>query len=88
MGEAHFELGNVNGALTVFREGLNGNLDPIWIEVWSYINMGKIYDLRQDRERAITEYQKALNTRDDAYGAQGEAQRFIDEPFRGAADIF
>jgi tetratricopeptide (TPR) repeat protein len=88
MGEAHFELGNVNGALTLFREGLNGNLDPIWIEVWSYINMGKIYDLRQDRERAITEYQKALNTRDDAYGAQGEAQRFIDEPFRGAADIF
>ena len=88
MGEAYFELGNLNAALQLFREALNGNLDPIWIEVWSYINMGKIYDLRQDRERAITEYQKALNTRDDAYGAQGEAERFVNEPFRGAADIF
>jgi hypothetical protein len=74
--------------LQLFREALNGSLDPIWIEVWSYINMGKIYDLRQDRERAITEYQKALNTRDDAYGAQAEAERFVNERFRGAADVF
>jgi len=87
MGEAYFELGNLQLAANLFREGLNGDLDPIWIEVWSYINIGKIYDVRRDRERAIAEYQKALNTRDDEYGAQGEAQRFIDDPFRGSGQV-
>ena len=36
------------------------------------------------RERAVTEYQKAVNTGDDAYSAQAEAQKYIGEPFRRA----
>jgi tetratricopeptide (TPR) repeat protein len=88
MGEAYFELGNLQLAASLFREALNGSLDPIWVEVWSYINLGKIYDLRRDRERAVTEYQKAVNTRDDAYNAQAEARRLIEEPFQGGGQIF
>jgi hypothetical protein len=87
MGEAYFELGNLQLAANLFRESLNGDLDPIWIEVWAYINIGKIYDIRRDRERALAEYQKALNTRDDAFGAQTEAQQFVEEPFRGSGQV-
>ena len=82
MGEALFELGNLQASANVFREALNGDLEPIWTEVWSYVNLGKIFDIRGDRDRALGEYQKALNTGDDAYGAQDEAEGFINAPFR------
>jgi len=36
----------------------------------------------------VTEYQKAINTRDDAYGAQDEAQRLLEQPFQGAGPTF
>ncbi len=84
MGEALFELGNLQAAANVFREALNGDLEPRWVEVWAYVNLGKIYDIRGQRERAVTEYQKAVNTSDDAYGAQSEAEQYIAEPFRRA----
>jgi len=82
MGEALFELGNLQAAANEFRESLNGDLKPKWVEVWAYMNLGKIYDIRGQRERAVTEYQKAANTGDDSYGAQGEAQKYLSEPFR------
>jgi tetratricopeptide (TPR) repeat protein len=84
MGEGLFELGNLQAAANVFRESLNGDLKPKWVEVWAYVNLGKIYDIRGQRERAVTEYQKAVNTGDDSYGAQAEAQKYITEPFRRA----
>ena len=82
MGEALFELGNLQAAANVFRESLNGDLKPKWVEVWAYVNLGKIYDIRGQRERAVTEYQKAVNTGDDSYGAQAEAHKYLSEPFR------
>jgi len=53
-----------------------------WVEVWAYINRGKIFDIRGQRDRAVTEYQKAINSGDDAYGAQAEAEKLVKEPFR------
>jgi aminopeptidase N len=82
MGEALFELGNLQAAANQFRESINGDLKPAWVEVWAYVNLGKIFDIRGQRERAVTEYQKAVNTGDDAYGAQAEAKKYLDEPFR------
>lgn len=82
MGEALFDLNALPSAADMFREALNGDLEPTWIEVWSYINLGKIYDLRIQRDRALIEYEKAVNTGDDAYGAQAEVQRHIERPFR------
>src|SRR4030095_3160327 len=82
MGEAMFELGNVTPAASNFRNALDGDLTPKWIEVWSHVNLGKIYDSRGDHERAISEYQKAISTGDDSYGAQGDAQKYIAQPFK------
>jgi aminopeptidase N len=84
MGEALFELGNLQAASGMFQEALNGDLKPKWVEVWAFINRGKIFDIRGQRERAVTEYQKAENTGDDSYGAQAEAVKYVKEPFRRA----
>lgn len=84
MGEALFELGNLQLAANVFRDSLNGGLEPKWVEVWAYVNLGKIYDIRGDRERALLQYQKAINTGDDAYGAQTDAKKYLEQPFRRA----
>jgi aminopeptidase N len=82
MGEALFELGNLQAAAGMFQEALNGDLKAKWVEVWAYINRGKIFDIRGQRDRAVTEYQKAVNTGDDSYGAQAEAEKYSKEPFR------
>jgi aminopeptidase N len=82
MGEALLELGNVQAAAQQFQQALNGDLKAKWVEVWSYINRGKIFDIRGLRDRAVTEYQKAINTGDDSYGAQADAQKYLKEPFR------
>jgi hypothetical protein len=82
MGEALFELGNLQAAAGMFQDSLNGDLEAKWVEAWAYINRGKIFDIRGQRERAVTEYQKAVNSGDDSYGAQGEAQKYLKEPFR------
>jgi tetratricopeptide (TPR) repeat protein len=84
MGEALFELGNLQAAAGMFQEALNGDLKAKWVEVWAYINRGKIFDIRGQRERATTEYQKAVNSGDDSYGAQAEAEKYTKEPFRRA----
>jgi hypothetical protein len=82
MGEALFELGNLQAAAGMFQEALNGDLKAKWVEVWAYINRGKIFDIRGQRERAVTEYQKAINTGDDSYGAQADAEKYNKEPYR------
>lgn len=82
IGEALFEQRSYNSAANSFREALNGNLEPKWIEVWSHINLGKIYDVLGQRERALGEYQKAVDTNDNAQGAQEIAQKYIQEPFK------
>jgi len=82
MAEALFELGNLQAAASEFQEALNGDLKPKWVEVWAYINRGKIFDIRGQRDRAVGEYQKAINSGDDSYGAQSEAEKLSKEPFR------
>ena len=45
--------------------------------------MGKILDLRGQRQRAVSAYQKAVDTGNDSYGAQAEAEKYLKEPFGG-----
>jgi tetratricopeptide (TPR) repeat protein len=82
IGEAFFEQRSYNSAANSFREALNGDLEPKWIEVWCHINLGRIYDVLGQRERALGEYQKAVDTNDDSQGAQEIAQKHIKEPYK------
>ena len=50
--------------------------------MWCYINLGKIFDMAGQRDRALNEYQKALDTSDNTQGAQEIAQKHIKEPYK------
>jgi aminopeptidase N len=81
MAETFFEQFNLQSAANSFRDALNGDRDPKWIEVWCYIYLGKIYDILGQRQRAMAEYTKAVNTKDDTLGAQAEANKWLAAPF-------
>ncbi|MEO8597890.1 MAG: M1 family aminopeptidase [Candidatus Solibacter sp.] len=85
--EVHFLQNNYQQAANEFREALAGDLDPKWTEVWSRINLGKIFDITGQRERAVNEYNLALRTKDDTQGAQEEAGRYIKSPYERAKRI-
>src|SRR5215472_8817982 len=81
MGEAMFYQKNYQSAANAFRAALSGDLDPKWTDVWSHIYIGKIWDLLDQRARAVNEYSLAQHTGDDTAGAQAEATRFLQKPF-------
>jgi aminopeptidase N len=81
LAEVFYEQFNLQSAANSFRDALNGDKDPKWIEVWCYIYLGKIYDILGQRQRAMAEYTKALNTKDDTNGAQNEAGKWLAAPF-------
>jgi tetratricopeptide (TPR) repeat protein len=81
--EIYFQEHNYQSAANEFREALNGDLQPRWIEVWSHLNLGKIFDLTQQRERAINEYHTAQRTKDNTRGALDEAEIYLQFPYPG-----
>jgi tetratricopeptide (TPR) repeat protein len=85
----HFRLGEIFFAdqkyldsANQFREALAGNLMPKWVEVWAHVNLGKIFDVTGQRERALNEYRLARRTGDNARGAQDEAAKYTKEPYK------
>jgi aminopeptidase N len=72
---------NYQAAANAYRESLNGDGEPRWTEVWSHIQLGKIFDITGQRERATNEYRQALQTNDNTQGALDEARRYLQKPF-------
>jgi len=79
--DVFFKQNNYQSAANEFRETLNGDLDPKWTEVWSHINLGEIFDITGQRERAVNEYQLAQRTRDNTQGAQDVAAKYLKTPY-------
>lgn len=79
--EVFFLQNNYQSAANEFREALNGDLEPKWTEVWARINLGKIFDITGQRERAVNEYNLAIRTKDNTQGAQEEAAKYLKQPF-------
>lgn len=82
LGEIYFSQNNYQAAANEFREALNGDREPSWTEVWSHLNLGKIFDTTKQRERAIVEYRLAQQTNDNTRGALEEAARYLKEPYQ------
>ncbi|MGH9840067.1 MAG: M1 family aminopeptidase [Blastocatellia bacterium] len=72
---------NWNKALDAFDQALGGSMRPEWIEVWSYIYRGNSWDMIGQRERAISEYNKAISNGNNYDNAQAAAQQYVGEPF-------
>jgi aminopeptidase N len=79
--EIFFLQQNWQAAANSFREALNGDLEPKWTEVWAHINLGKIFDVTGQRERAVNEYNLAIRTKDNTQGAQEEAAKYLKSPY-------
>jgi Tfp pilus assembly protein PilF len=85
IGENLFRMHNYSAAAEEMRQALNGNLEPKWVEVWAHLTLGKIFDATGQRDRALHEYQRALQTNDNTQGALDEANRYIQKPFNEKA---
>jgi len=81
IGEIFFKLRNYTASMEEFRRALDGDLDPKWVEVWSHLKLGEIFDVTGQRDRALNEYNRALQTNDNTQGALDEANRYIKKPY-------
>ncbi len=73
---------NYQAAANAYRDSLNGDGEPRWTEVWSHIQLGKIFDITGQRERALGEYRQALQTNDNTQGALDEGRKYLSTPFQ------
>src|SRR5579871_3605797 len=79
--EIFFLQRNYQSSANSYRASLNGDGEPRWTEVWSHIQLGKIFDITGQRERAINEYRQAIQTNDDTFSALEEARKYLQKPF-------
>ncbi|ABF41537.1 peptidase M1, membrane alanine aminopeptidase [Candidatus Koribacter versatilis Ellin345] len=72
---------NYQAAANEYRDSLNGDGEPRWTEVWSYIQLGKIFDITGQRERAVNSYRQAIQTNDNTQGAMDDARKYLNKPY-------
>ena len=82
LAEVYYAQKNYQAAANSFRDCLRGDDDPKWTEVWSHVNLGKIFDIAGQRERAVNEYRLAIQTKDNTRGAVDEARALIEKPYK------
>jgi tetratricopeptide (TPR) repeat protein len=81
IGEVLFGQRNYQASVNAYRDALRGDGDPRWTEVWSHIQLGKIFDLTGQRDRAVNEYRLAVQTNDNTQGAVNEARMYLQKPY-------
>jgi aminopeptidase N len=82
IGEVLFTQRNYQASINAYRDALRGDDDPKWTEVWSHIQIGKIFDVTGQRDRAVPEYRQALQTNDNTQGALNEARKYLQTPYK------
>ncbi len=82
MGDLLYVQRNYQASVNYYRDALRGDGEPHWTEVWSHIQIGKIYDLTGQRDRAVNEYRLAVQTNDNSQGAVNEAQQWLQQPYK------
>ncbi|HEV8203980.1 MAG TPA: M1 family aminopeptidase [Pyrinomonadaceae bacterium] len=86
LGLLYLEQRNWQPALDNLEASLIGNLKPSWIEVWAHIKRGNAYDAKGERTRAVSEYQKAIQSGIDYDNAQAIAKKYLATPYDPKAD--
>src|SRR5580693_3356418 len=79
--EIFFSQRNYQASANSYRSSLNGDGEPRWTEVWSHIQLGKIFDVTGQRERAINEYRQAVQTNDNTFGALEEGRKYLQKAY-------
>jgi tetratricopeptide (TPR) repeat protein len=81
LGLLYLEQRNWQPALDNFDASLAGTLKPSWIEVWAHIKKGNAYDAKGERNRAVFEYNKAVQSGINYDNALTVAKKFLATPF-------
>ena len=81
MAELLLQKRNYQASVNAYRDSLAGDGNPVWTKVWSYIQIGKVFDVTRQRERAVREYQLAIQTGDNTDGAITQARELLEQPF-------
>jgi hypothetical protein len=79
--EVFFFQRNYQSSANAYRASIDGDGEPRWTEVWSRIQLGKIFDITGQRERAINEYRQATQTNDNTFGALEEARKYLQKAY-------
>ncbi|MCU1313253.1 MAG: peptidase rane alanine aminopeptidase [Acidobacteriaceae bacterium] len=81
IGDVLFTQRNYQAAANAYRDALRGDDEPKWTEVWSHIQLGKIFDVTGQRDRAVNEYRQAVQTNDNTQGAVNQARAYLQKPY-------
>ena len=79
LGLIYFEQKNWQLALDYFQDAMSSK--PGWIDTWAHIKRGNAYDAKGDRNKAVFEYNKALQAGSNYDNAQATAKKFINTPY-------
>ncbi len=86
MAEILLQKRNYQASVNAYRDSLAGDGNPVWTKVWSHIQIGKVFDVTRQRERAVREYQLAMQTGDNTDGAIKQARELLEHPFEWPAN--
>lgn len=81
LGLLYLEQRNWQPALDNLDASLAGTLKPSWIEVWAHIKKGNAYDAKGERNRAVSEYNKAVQSGINYDNALAVAKKFLATPY-------
>jgi tetratricopeptide (TPR) repeat protein len=76
--------GNMEEARQDFQQAAQSVHDPR-VLAWSHIYLGRIFDIQQQREAAVAEYQAALAAGDPAADTKAAAERGLSAPYQARA---
>jgi tetratricopeptide (TPR) repeat protein len=82
VGELLFTQRNYQASVNAYRDALRGDGEPRWTECWSHIQLGKIFDITGQRDRAVTEYRLAVQTNDNTQGCVNEGRQWLQKPYK------
>jgi hypothetical protein len=71
---------DIDGARTNFERAIDSTHEPR-VLAWSHIYLGRICDLQEDRESALSHYRAALSIGASLPGAKAAAERGIQQPY-------
>lgn len=71
---------DMNGAQSYFEKTLEVSSEPR-LQAWSHIYLGRIFDLKAERETALKHYRAALDAGDTAPATKAAAERGLKQPY-------
>ena len=75
---------NRDGAVENFQKAIQASKDPK-VVAWSHVYLGRILDMKEDRQAAMSEYRAALTTGAELPEVKAAAERGLQQPYEPPA---